>query len=135
MTCFIFFSKIPAHADFDVINVEVVMTHIWAGKKKYPLFPLHPRSFRSWQRFFSRSVAVHIFSHTSSKLKNVDDPRYSAYALLGKEQGLYVFNFLLPSLTLFDRFYHKSTLRYLKWPLITHKLHDFSYFKIPIIKI
>jgi len=80
-----YISKIPAHADFDVINVEVVMTHIRAGKKKYPLFPLHPRSFRSWQRFFSRSVAVHIFSHTSSKLKNVDDPRYSAYALLGPQ--------------------------------------------------
>ena len=82
----ILFSKIPAEAGFDVINVGVLMTHTWSRKQKVSdtiLFPLHPTSFRSWQRLFSRSVAVHFFSHTSSKLKVVDDPRYSAYALLG----------------------------------------------------
>ena len=77
------FSKIPAEAKFSIINVEVLMTLKQKDTEKF-LFPTHPTSFKTWQKLFSKSVSVHFFSHTSASLQVVDDPRYSAYALLGK---------------------------------------------------
>ena len=52
-------------------------------ESKEVLFPTRPSSFLRWQRLFSGSVAVHFFSHTSEMIRVYDDPRYSAYAVLG----------------------------------------------------
>ena len=40
-------------------------------------------SFEAWELLFRQSSAVHFFSKLTGDLAVVDDPRYSAYAVLG----------------------------------------------------
>ena len=40
-------------------------------------------SFSAWEQLFRQSSAVHFFSKVTGNLAVVDDPRYSAYAVLG----------------------------------------------------
>ena len=40
-------------------------------------------SFEAWEQLFRQSSAVHFFSKLTGDLAVVDDPRYSAYAVLG----------------------------------------------------
>ena len=47
------------------------------------LFPETPCSFKIWRELFINSSAVHFFNKRTSSLVVFDDPRYSAYALLG----------------------------------------------------
>ena len=42
-----------------------------------------PFSFNAWEQLFRQSSAVHFFSKMTSDLSVVNDPRYSAYAVLG----------------------------------------------------
>ena len=74
--------KIPQKANFRFVAMRKIMVVDWPESKSI-LFPMKPSSFLRWQKLFANSSAVHFFSHTSNMIKVTDDPRYSAYALLG----------------------------------------------------
>ena len=57
-------SSIPAAADFTVLD-SVTMMSVSHKTSVSALFPILPCTFPRWRRLFSRSVAVHFFSHTS----------------------------------------------------------------------
>jgi len=47
------------------------------------LFPEKPKSFKEWEKMFEKASAVHFYSHRTWNFKSFDDPRYSAYAVVG----------------------------------------------------
>ena len=47
------------------------------------LFPEQSRSFQEWKNIFANSSSAHFANKQTSKFAHVDDPQYSAYALLG----------------------------------------------------
>ena len=74
--------KISQKANFRFVEMRKIMVVDWPESKSI-LFPMKPSSFLRWKKLFANSSAVHFFSHTSNMIKVYDDPRYSAYALLG----------------------------------------------------
>ena len=76
--------KISKRAEFSFVEMRRIMT-VDFPESKAVLFPMKPSSFLRWQKLFSSSVAVHFFSHTSEMIRVFNDPRYSAYALLGPQ--------------------------------------------------
>ena len=74
--------KIQQKANFSFVEMRRIMVVDWPESKSV-LFPMKPSSFLRWKKLFANSSAVHFFSHTSNMIKVYDDPRYSAYALLG----------------------------------------------------
>ena len=75
-------SRIPASADLHFVPMKTIMS-VHFPQVNNLLFPERPFSFQAWQKFFAQSSAVHFFSKTTSLLASTDDPRHSAYALLG----------------------------------------------------
>ena len=75
-------SQIPASADLHFVPMKTIMS-VHFPQVNALLFPERPFSFQAWQKFFAQSSAVHFFSKTTSLLASPDDPRHSAYALLG----------------------------------------------------
>ena len=71
-------NKFHLHYDF---SWRIMTLQAYDAIRK--LFPMKPASFSYWQNMFKRSSAVHFFSKKTAGLKVLDDPRYSAYALLG----------------------------------------------------
>jgi len=73
---------IPTSADFSFVTMKTIMSVHFAEVDTL-LFPERPVGFSRWKRLFAHSSAVHLFSKTTSLLTSHDDPRYSAYAVLG----------------------------------------------------
>jgi len=47
------------------------------------LFHENPKSFDWWENLFRNSTAVHFGNSVNGRVANIDDPQYSAYAVIG----------------------------------------------------
>ena len=73
---------IPASANLNVTLMKRMMPVHWTAAQGL-YFPEKPVSFKTWEAMFENASTVHFFGFMTSGLVVHDDPRYSAYAVLG----------------------------------------------------
>lgn len=70
----------------EVLDINLV-PHLKISGIDWPyshrLFPEKAKSFREWEQMFEKASAVHFYSHRTWHFTSLDDPRHSAYAVVG----------------------------------------------------
>ena len=75
-------NDIPASANINVTPMKRMMPVKWNFAQRL-YFPEKPVSFKTWEKMFQHSSTVHFFGKMTECTAVRDDPRYSAYAVLG----------------------------------------------------
>ena len=75
-------NDIPASANINVTPMKRMMPVKWNFAQRL-YFPEKPVSFKTWKTMFQYSSTVHFFGKMTECTAVRDDPRYSAYAVLG----------------------------------------------------
>ena len=82
MTNVTMINDIPASANLTVTPMRRMMPVRWFDARRL-YFPEKPVSFQTWEKIFQHSSTAHFFGKMTAGTAVRDDPRYSAYAVLG----------------------------------------------------